>query len=109
MTTARLLFSSASCSRWASSAASSRRAFSRTSLRAVGLARISSKSMKSSAETVQIVMDEFRGNYLAYALEASSWLVERTVRQYCHPTPDVLANVLRRRCAVQVLQANHLP
>jgi hypothetical protein len=37
-------------------------------------------------ETVQIVADEFGGNYLAYALEASSWLVERTVRQYCHAT-----------------------
>lgn len=37
-------------------------------------------------EVGKIVAEEFEGNYLAYALEASSWLVERTVREYCHPT-----------------------
>ncbi len=37
-------------------------------------------------EIGNIVAEEFEGNYLAYALEASSWLVERTVREYCHPT-----------------------
>jgi len=37
-------------------------------------------------ETEKTVAYEFEGNFLAYALEASSWLVERTVRQECHPT-----------------------
>ena len=39
----------------------------------------------SLEETEKTIVDEFEGNYLAYALEASSWLVERTVRKECHP------------------------
>jgi hypothetical protein len=36
--------------------------------------------------TAKIVAQDFVDNYLAYALEASSWLVERTVKEHCHPT-----------------------
>lgn len=40
----------------------------------------------SVEEFEMMVEEEFGGNYLAFALEASSWLVETTVREECYPT-----------------------